>query len=134
MKKLVKKAQVICVFIKNHHASQAIFRRLSPILSICLPIETRFATNFIMIECLIQVCNALEKMVVDADWYTFLSNMRKRSATTYMKCFAVRRFKRSDGFWNTCKFFFVYGHSSCKSPSCISWHCVGNGVGIEGHA
>ena len=103
MKKLIKKARVICVFIKNHHASQAIFRRLSPNLSIRLPIETRFATNFIMIERLIQVRNALERMVVDADWYTLLGNMRRRSATTYMKCFSMRRFIRSDGFWNTCK-------------------------------
>ena len=67
VKKLVKKARVICVFIKNHHASQAIFRRLSPNLSIRLPVETRFATNFIMIERLIQVRNALERMVVGTD-------------------------------------------------------------------
>ena len=105
VKKLVKKARVICVFIKNHHASQAIFRRLSPNLSIPLLVETRFATNFIMIERLIQVRNALERMVIDADWYTLLGNMRRRSTTAYMKCFAVRWFIRSDGFWNTCKNF-----------------------------
>ena len=50
MKKLVKKAMIISIFIKSHHASQAIFRRLSPNLSIRLPIETHFATNFIMID------------------------------------------------------------------------------------
>ena len=105
MKKLVKKARVICVFRKNHHASQAIFRRLSPNLSIRLSVETRFATNFIMIKHLIQMRNALKRMVVDADWYTLLGNMRRRSATAYMKCFAVRRFIRSNGFWNTCKNF-----------------------------
>ena len=92
---------------QNHHASQAIFRRLSPNLSIRLPVKTCFATNFIMIERLIQVCNALERMVVDANWYTLLSDMRRRSITTYMKCFAVRRFIRSNGFWNTCENFFV---------------------------
>ena len=98
VKKLVKKARVICVFIKNHHASQAIFRRLLPNLSIRLPIET----HFIMIERLIQMCNTLERMVVDGDWYILLDDMRRRSATAYMKCFAVRR---SDGFWNMCKSF-----------------------------
>ena len=108
VKKLVKKALVICVFIKNHHASQAIFRRLSPNLSIRLPVETHFATNFIMIEHLIQVRNALERMVVDADWYTLLGDMRRRSATAYMKCFAVRWFIRSDGFWNTCKISCIW--------------------------
>ena len=105
MKKLVKKARINCIFIKNHHASQAIFRRLSPNLSIHLSIETRFTTNFIMTELLIQVRNVLERMVVDADWYTFLGNMRKRSITTYMKCFAMRRFINSNGFRNTCKNF-----------------------------
>ena len=53
MKKVIKKARLICVFIKNHHASQAIFRRLSPNLSINVPTETRFATNFIMIDGLV---------------------------------------------------------------------------------
>ena len=65
MKKVIKKARLICVFIKNHHASQAIFRRLSPNLSINVPTETCFATNFIMIDRLVQVRNALERMVVD---------------------------------------------------------------------
>ena len=105
MKKVIKKAQLICVFIKNHHASQAIFRRLSPNLSINVPIETRFATNFIMVDRLVQVRNALERMVVDDDWNTFMGDLRRRSHTTYMRCFAVRRFVRSDGFWNTCKNF-----------------------------
>ena len=50
IKKLVKKARIISVFIKSHHASQAIFRRLFPDLSIRLPVEIHFATNFIMID------------------------------------------------------------------------------------
>ena len=50
MKKLVKKARIIFVFIKSQHASQAIFQRLSPNLSIRLLVETRFATNFIMTD------------------------------------------------------------------------------------
>ena len=102
---MIKKARLICVFIKNHHASQAIFRRLSPNLSINVPTETRFATNFIMIDRLVQVRNALERMVVDDDWNTFMGDLRRRSHTAYMRCFAVRRFVRSDGFWNTCKNF-----------------------------
>lgn len=105
VKKLVKKARHICVFVKNHHASQAIFRRLSPNLSLRLPVETRFATNFIMIERLLQVRNALERMVVDEDWPTLMRDMRRRSATAYMKGSAVRSFIRSDGFWNTCENF-----------------------------
>ena len=57
-----------------------------------------------MIDRLVQVRNALERMVVDDDWNTFMRDLR-RSHTIYMRCFAVRRFVRSDGFWNTCKNF-----------------------------
>ena len=103
MKKVIKKARLIYVFIKNHHASQAIFQRLSPNLSINMLTETHFATNFIMIDRLVQVRNALERMVVDDDWNTFMGDLRKRSHTAYMKCFVVRRFVRSDGFRNTCE-------------------------------
>jgi hypothetical protein len=105
VKKLVKKTRHICVFVKNHHASQTIFRRLFLNLSLRLPVEIRFATNFIMIERLLQVRNVLERMVVDENWPTLMRDLRRRSATAYMKGFAVRRFIRSDGFWNTCKFF-----------------------------
>ena len=57
-----------------------------------------------MIDRLVQVRNALERMVVDDDWNTFMGDLR-RSHTAYMRCFAVRRFVRSDGFWNTCENF-----------------------------
>ena len=105
VKKLVKKARIVSIFIKSHHALQTIFRRLSPNLSIRLPVETRFATNFIMIDQLLQVRNALERMIIDNEWPTFMSDLRKRSPTAYAKTALVRRFIRSDDFWNTCKNF-----------------------------
>ena len=84
MKKMIKKARLICVFIKNYHASQIIFQRLLPNLSINVPIENCFATNFIMIDYLVQVRNALERMVVDDDWNTFMGNLRRRFHTAYI--------------------------------------------------
>jgi hypothetical protein len=66
-KRLMKKARRICTFVKNHHASQAMFQRFSPNLSIRVPTETRFATNFIMIDCLRLLHNALERMIIDDD-------------------------------------------------------------------
>ena len=105
VKKLVKKAKIIPVFIKSHHASQAIFRRLSPNLSISLPIKTCFATNFIMIDRLLQVRNALERMIIDDEWPTLISDLRRRSPTAYAKATSMRRFICLDGFWDTCKNF-----------------------------
>ena len=90
IKKLVKKTRIISIFIKSHHASQAIFRRLSPDLSIRLPIETRFAANFIMIDRLLQVRNALERMIIDDEWPTLMSDLRRRSPTAYVKAASVR--------------------------------------------
>ena len=95
--KVDKKTRHICVLVKNHHASQAIFQRLSPNLSLRLLVETHFATNFIIIERLLQVCNALERMVVDEDWPTLIRDIRRRSRTSYMKGTAVQSFIRSDG-------------------------------------
>ena len=43
--------------------------------------------------------------MVDDDWNTFMGDLRRRSHTAYMRCFVVRRFVRSDGFWNTCENF-----------------------------
>jgi hypothetical protein len=103
--KVGKKMVPYLCFYKNHHAPQAIFRRLSTNLSLRLPVETRFATNFIMIDRFFQVRNALERMVVDEDWPTLLRDLRRRFATAYMKGFAVRHFIHSDGFWNTCENF-----------------------------
>ena len=89
VKKLVKKARIIFVFIKSHHASQAICRRLSPDLSIRLPVETRFATNFIMIDRLLQVSNALERMIIDDEWPILMSDLRRRFSTAYAKAALV---------------------------------------------
>ena len=105
VKKVVKKARIICLFIKNHHASQAIFRRMSPNLAIRLPVETRFATNFIMIDRLLQVLIALERMVLDLAWPELIAELRRKSGTTYTKGIATRRFICSDGFWDTCDNF-----------------------------
>ena len=105
MKKLVKKAKIIFVFIKSHHALQAIFGRLFPNLSIHLPVETRFATNFIMIDRLLQVRNSLERTIFDNEWPTLISDLRRRSPTAYVKAASMRRFIRSNGFWDTCENF-----------------------------
>ena len=51
-----------------------------------------------MIDRLVQVRNALERMVVDDDWNTFMGDLRRRSHTTYMRCFVVRRLVHSNGF------------------------------------
>jgi hypothetical protein len=102
VKILVKKARIIYIFIMNHHASQAIFRRLSPNLAICMLVETRFVTNFNIINRLLQMRDALERMVVDADWHMLVEDLKKKNLATYEKCIMVRYFVCSNGYWCTC--------------------------------
>jgi hypothetical protein len=103
IKKLMKKAQRICTFVKNHHASQAMFRCFSPNLSIRAPTETRFATNFIMIDHLRLLRNVLERMIIDDDWPPFLADLRRRSTRAHEVEVHVRATIRSDGFWHSCE-------------------------------
>jgi hypothetical protein len=105
VKRLVKKGRNICTFINHHHASLAIFRRLSPDLGLSMPNETRFATNFIMLERLLQVRNALERTVIDDEWTPFLASLRRRSGEAHSKCLDVRSIIRSDRFWTSCENF-----------------------------
>ena len=49
--------------------------------------------------------NALERMIIDNEWPTLMSDLRRRSPTAYTKAASVRRFIRSDGFWDTCENF-----------------------------
>ena len=58
-----------------------------------------------MIDRLLQVRNALEKMIIDDEWPTLMSNLRRRSPTAYAKAVLVQRFICSDGFWDTCENF-----------------------------
>ena len=78
IKRLMKKAQKICTFVKNHHASQAMIQCFSPNLFIRAPTKTRFAINFIIIDCLRLLRNALERMIVDDDWPPFFGRFEKK--------------------------------------------------------
>jgi hypothetical protein len=81
------------------------FRRFSPNLSIRVPTETRFATNFLMIDRLRLLRNGLERMIIDDDWPSFLVDLRRRSARAHEVGVHVRATIRSDGFWHSCEIF-----------------------------
>ena len=58
-----------------------------------------------MIDRLLQVRNAFKRMIIDDEWPTLMSDLRRRSPTAYVKAASVRPFIRLDGFWDTCKNF-----------------------------
>jgi hypothetical protein len=61
------KAREIIKFITNHHQSQAIYREYSK-LELLKVVETRYASNFIMLHRLVEVKPALMSMVVGVTW------------------------------------------------------------------
>jgi hypothetical protein len=48
-KDLIVKAKRVCIFIRNHHVTMALFRQFSPKLSIIMPAKTRFGCHYLMI-------------------------------------------------------------------------------------
>lgn len=70
-KELIKEARELVKFVNNHHKSVAIFRDHSD-LELLRPGDTRFATAFMMLERLQEVRQALESMVVDPKWRTWV--------------------------------------------------------------
>jgi hypothetical protein len=47
----------------------------SPKLSLKVPPEIRFACNFLMIACMLEVKDALERMVIDLRWNEYVSTL-----------------------------------------------------------
>jgi hypothetical protein len=64
---VVAEAKAVVKFITNHHQSQALFRRKSA-LDLLKPGDMRFATNFIMLDRMVEVREALQKLVVGREW------------------------------------------------------------------
>ena len=63
IKEIIGEARQIVKFITNHHQSQAIFQEYSK-LELLKVVETRYASNFIMLRRLLEVKQALVSMVV----------------------------------------------------------------------
>jgi hypothetical protein len=67
IKELTGQAREMIKFITNHHQSQAIFREYSK-LELLKVVETRYASNFIMLGRLVEVKQPLISMVVSQLW------------------------------------------------------------------
>jgi len=65
--KVVAKAKAVVKFITNHHRSQVLFRGKST-LDLLNPGDMRFATNFIMLDRMLEVREALQELVVGQEW------------------------------------------------------------------
>jgi hypothetical protein len=58
---LVSHAKTIVSFIRTHHMPLAIYCLYEPTFNLSRLVETQFATNFIMVDRLVNVWEAIEK-------------------------------------------------------------------------
>jgi hypothetical protein len=65
MKGVVKKSRTIIKFIKRRYMQLAVFHKHEEKLSLVMSVKTRFGSNFLMVDRLLQVRTALEQSVVD---------------------------------------------------------------------
>ncbi len=95
-KKMVK-------FIKRRQMPIAVFRKHEAKFSLLMPEKTRFASQFIMIDRLLDVKASLEQVVVDPMFTAYAS---KKTVSARDKLIFSRKVKKvvlSDEFWEQCK-------------------------------
>jgi Protein of unknown function (DUF 659)/hAT family C-terminal dimerisation region len=106
IKETLHKAKYLVKFVKNRQMPLAVFRKHEVNLSLLLPGQTRFASNFIMIDRLLKVKEALEQSVVDPDWQAYVTKLRdtrKDRARTLSR--TVKRLVLDEHFWERCTNF-----------------------------
>jgi hypothetical protein len=84
----------------------AVFRKHEEKLSLLMSGKTRFGSNFIMVDQLLQVRTALEQSVVDPQWVGYVSKFRDshtvRARTISKK---VKEYVLNEHFWERCTNF-----------------------------
>jgi hypothetical protein len=76
MKEVVKKSRTIIKFIKRRHIPLAVFRKHEEKLNLVMSMKTRFGSNFLMVDWLLQVRTALEYSNMDPQWTGYVPKLR----------------------------------------------------------
>jgi hypothetical protein len=76
-------------------------------LSLKVPPETRFVCNFLMINRMLEVRDALERVVIDPRWNKYIRTLfnRQNSHHAHVLAHEVRDTIRDDGSWQQCENF-----------------------------
>jgi hypothetical protein len=119
---VIAEARTVLKFITNHHKSLALFRSLSK-LELLKPRETRFATNFIMLQRMHEVKASLQQLVVSDAWGEW-----NQKSSHEMEGEEVHDILTSVAFWKGVKEFLVVS----KSIVCLLRRQCDKGVPIVG--
>ena len=71
IKDLLEQARTLVKFIKIRQMPLAVFRKHEATLSFLMSAQTRFASHYIIISCLLKVRGALERSVMNVKWRTY---------------------------------------------------------------
>lgn len=102
---LIMRARRVCLYIRNHHVTMALFREHSSNKSLVVPAETRFACNFLMISRMLEVRNALEAVVNDARWTEYTNTLfnRQNGHRSLALAALVKNTILEGIFWHRCR-------------------------------
>ncbi|KAG4133623.1 hypothetical protein ERO13_D08G105850v2 [Gossypium hirsutum] len=100
VKDLLDEVHKVNCFILNHNLSRSIFNRYSNV-KLLKVVETRFASNVIVVEYLMKVKEALEKTMMDLDWKGFKVNGKNPVELNVMK---IRDLLLSETWWDKIDF------------------------------
>lgn len=103
---VLKKAKTIVKFIKKRHMPLAVFQKHEKKFSLVMSGKTRFGSNFLMVDRLVRVRQALQQSVVDEQWISYVSGLRdtsKKKPRTISR--DVKKYVLDDHFWERCTNF-----------------------------
>ena len=107
VKDLVNDCRTMVKHIKKYHFTMGLFRKHSPNKVLRLPALTRFATNFLMIDRLVDCKQALQTVVADDGYMDFEFSLagRRNGRLVHRRAIDVRLNIHSEEFWSRCKNF-----------------------------
>ena len=76
---VLQKAKTMVKFIRKRHMPLAIFRKQEKKFSLVMSWKTRSGSNFLMVDRLLKVKQALPQSVVDEQWMSYVSGLRDTS-------------------------------------------------------
>ena len=104
-KDLIAKAKLVCLFVRNHHVTLALFREFLHNKMLLMPANTRFACNFIMIMRMVEVREALENVVMHCKFVEYVATLFNRQNGVQADALAtqVRSYVLDENFWRRCR-------------------------------
>jgi Protein of unknown function (DUF 659) len=106
--KATKTAFEVIKFITNHQQSYFQFKQLSK-LNLKKPVATRFATNFIMVQRIVEVKDEITTLVLSKEWKDWL-NSRESSASVKSEAEETKMTVIDSSFWESLRCVLAIGH------------------------